>query len=75
MSDNVNFYLLVQSMEEEAVYVEAQVELVREMKLIRVQRCTYSQLQERLLAAWAEYERGNLTVDQLLRQVSLFARS
>ena len=75
MSDNVNFYLLVQSMEEEAVYVEAQVELVREMKLTRIQRRTYSQLQERLLTAWAEYERGNLTVDQLLRRVSLFARS
>ena len=74
MSENVNFYLLVGCMEEKAVFIEAQGELVKEIKLTRVQRRTYSQLQVRLLRAWAEYERSNLAVDQL-RRVTLFAWS
>ena len=48
--------------------------IVREMRLTRGQKCTYSQLQERLLMACAQYKGGTLTADQLLRRVSLFAR-
>ena len=75
MSENVNLYLLIQGLEEESLLVDAQVELVKDMRLSRLQKPSYTRLQQRTMTAWHEFEAGHLTADQLLRRLSLFVRS
>ena len=74
-NENVPLYLLIDLLYEEARLVRHQVQLVQEQRLRRSQKSTYTELQQKTMTAWEEYERGHLSADQLLRRISLWCRS
>ena len=62
----LNFYLLVSILHEEAELVSLQARLVSERKLRRHQRQTFVRYQARLFNQWSLYTAGEQTVYQLL---------
>ena len=66
----IQFYLLVELLHREARFVNIQTRLVSEGKLKRHQRKKYKVLQSKVKKVWNKYNRGDLTVSQLLTSCS-----
>lgn len=66
----MNFYLMVNLLHNEATLVTTQIRLVSEGKLKRYQQKTYKRMQAKIFNLWEEYENGDRSAQQLLRAVS-----
>jgi len=63
-------YHLVRLLEHESELITAQIRLVSEKKLQRLQRKAYAQLQRKLFDAWYAYQAGTKSAIALLRTCS-----
>lgn len=63
-----SFYVLVPALKREADLVDLSIQLVTEEQVLRDQRSRHRELQGRLHQYWSEYEEGNRTASQLLRE-------
>jgi hypothetical protein len=70
---NLNFYLMVRLLHEQAQLVDMQVRLVSEEKLKRRQRKKYRQVEGKLFHNWAQYIAGDLSAMKLLSRCSYLA--
>ena len=66
----IQFYLLLDLLHEEAKYVEVQAALVRNDKLSRTQRKQYRIINENIKKMWSSFNSGEITSYQLLTQVA-----
>ena len=64
------FYLLVELLFQEAKLTSLQIRLASVKKLKRIQRKEYRNVQARLFEAWDKYQKGNISVERLLKTAS-----
>ena len=62
------FYMLADTLYQEAEFVGIQTRLVAENKLKRYHRAKYSELQGRLYDLWGQYENKGISASKLLRE-------
>ncbi|VDH91609.1 Hypothetical predicted protein [Mytilus galloprovincialis] len=67
---NVSFYVLIPELMREAEIVDLTLRLVSEEQVLRHQRRRFKDLEGRLHQFWEEYDSGEKTVTQLLRDCS-----
>ncbi|XP_052090532.1 uncharacterized protein LOC127727130 [Mytilus californianus] len=67
---NVSFYVLIPELMREAEIVDLTLRLVSEEQVLRHQRRRFKDLEGRLHQFWEEYDSGEKTVTQLLRECS-----
>ena len=67
---NVSFYILIPELMREAELVDLTLRLVSEEQVLRDQRRRFRDLEGRLHQFWEEYDSGEKTVTQLLRDCS-----
>ena len=67
---NLNFYLLLKLLHDEARMVNLQVRLLSEGKILRKQQHKYNKHHGQLVKLWEEYNNGERSAKQLLKAVS-----
>lgn len=65
---NLNLYLLIDLLHQEARLTALRIRLVSEKKLTRIQRKKYRSMQARIFELWEDYQQNRRSVEQLLRQ-------
>ena len=66
----IQFYLLIDLLHQEAKYVEAQAKLVRDEQLRRMQRAEYRKVNEAINSLWEQLNKGSISTMDLLRAAS-----
>ena len=66
----VQLYLLIKLLLQEAKFVHFLLHLVSQNKLLRYQRKTYRKIQAAIFALWEQYINGTISVNHMLRACS-----
>ena len=66
----IQLYLLLDLLHQEARYVEAQAKLVRDEQLTRVQRVEYRRINLAINSLWEKFNQGTISTMELLRGAS-----
>ena len=70
----LQFYLLIDLLFEEAEYVAVQTRMICQETLSRCQRKEYREINKKLLELWGEFNNGNIGAKQLLRSCAKLYR-
>ena len=65
---NLNLYLLIDLLHQEARLTAPRIRLVSEKKLTRMQRKMYRSMQAKIFELWEDYQQNRRRAEQLLRQ-------
>ena len=65
---NIQFYILVPMLHEEASLVKLQMKLVKEKKLAKHQRKRTRQIQGKLFKLWDDYQNNTISTSKLLKR-------
>ena len=66
--ENLNLYLLIDLLHQEARLTALRIRLVSEKKLTRIQRKKYRSMQAKIFELWEDYQQNRRSVEQLLWQ-------
>ena len=65
---NLNLYLLIDLLHQEARLTAPRIRLVSEKKLTRIQRKMYRSMQAKIFELWEDYQQNRRSAEQLLQQ-------
>ena len=65
---NLNLYLLIDLLHQEACLTALRIRLVSEKKLTRMQRKKYRSVQAKIFELWEDYQQNKKSAEQLIRQ-------